>query len=647
MNRSLSRRARVVVTWMCCLAATWASDAPTQEQWQPVQSALAAKSADAGERLDAIIAKFPTWIDGHLARARLKLEGGDLVAAYASAYEALKIDGASIPAGRLAIQALGRRERYEAVYNIANRFTGYKDKDGWVNFDAASMAIAAKDLANAEKYLALAMQRAVTTTPKEFLFLEGRIALLAKDLERAEIAFQRAAGSGASDTGDKYPDALFELGRVIFARAGGYERQATRQDAYVRAESCFRRLVALQPRDAEAQMYLGRILLAQGRDLIEANEVENGKERIRAGLPPLREALNFRPGLLPAQLALGEALLQLEMYVEGIPYLESARAQGVKDRDVLFNLAQAYSATGRKAEADAIFSMIPPRTANELVSTGMAAYRAGNFASAADMLRKAADMPELLGKTEVRASALRYSGHAQRKVAETVSAKAEVDARLDAAVECYRLAGEAGDHIARRWFLAVESARDPFRAYAAGWQYLAWKSYLAPAGWAVVVGNYGPYVTGGEGLTGMRDRHPVHVLVWTLLILVPIVLFVLVRLRKPVPVEPPQPAARPPRTQVPKTEAVPTRLQTRTSTLATPTPAMPTPPPPTRPPPTSPTLPARRVPPPAGVKTPTEPLQGLAETNTPPAEQRPVTRTYKTPAPGMKTPAPGNRTRRP
>ncbi len=644
MNRTRSYPTRVVLAWACCLAvggtSAWASDAPTQEQWLPVQSALAAKSADAGARLDAIIAKFPTWIDGHLARAQLKLDGGDLIGAYASAHEALKLDGASIPAGRLAIQALGRRERYEAVYNIANRFTGYKDKEGWVNFDAASAAIAGKDLANAEKYLALAMQRAVTTTPKEFLFLEGRIALLAKDLERAEIAFQRATGSGAAGTGDRYPDALFELGRVIFARAGGYERLATRQDAYVRAEACFRRLVALQPRDAEVQMYLGRILLAQGRDLIEATEVENGKDRIRAGLPPLREALNFRPGLVPAQLALGEALLQLEMYVEGIPYLEAARAQGVNDRDVLFNLAQAYSATGRKAEADAIFETIPPRTANELISTGMAAYRAGNFARAAVMLRKAADMPELQRKTEVMASALRYSGHAERKVSETPSAKGEskieIAQRLDAASECYRLAGAAGDHLARRWFLGLESARDPDRAYAAGWQFLAWKSYLSPDGWAVVIGNYGPYVTGGQGLTGMRDRHPFHVLVWTVLALLPIVLFAFVRLRKPVPVAEPIRAPRP--ASAPATTAAP-----RTRTLAPPSPtsARPTPSPTT-----SHVPPARKVPPPAGIKTPTEPLEGVPET---PADQKPATRTYKTPAPpgpGLKTPAPG-RPRRP
>ena len=476
MNGSPSRRVLAAVALACCLAVfsanAWASDAPTQEQWLPVQNALASKSADAGERLDAIIAKFPAWIDGHLARSRLKLDGGDLVAAYASAYEALKLDGASIPAGRLAIQALSRRERYDAVYNIANRFTGYKDKEGWVNFDAASAAITAKDLANAEKYLALAMQRAVSSTPKEFLFLEGRIALQAKDLERAEIALQRAAGSG-----DGYPDALFELGRVIFARASGYERLATRQDAFVRAETCFRRLAALQPRDAEVQMYLGRILLAQGRDLIDATEIESGKDRIRTALPPLREALNFRPGLLPAQLALGESLLQLEMYSEGIPYLEAARAQGVNDRDVLFNLAQAYSAAGREAEADAIFSTIPPRSANELVGTGMAAYRAGNFANAAGMLRKAADMPELQRKTEIFSAALRYSGHANRKVAESLSAKAEVEQRNDTAAECYRLAGNAGDHLARRWYLASESTRDPYRAYAAGWQYLAWTSY--------------------------------------------------------------------------------------------------------------------------------------------------------------------------
>ncbi len=153
--------------------------------------------------------------------------------------------------------------------------------------------------------------------------------------------------------------------------------------------------------------------------------------------------------------------------------------------------------------------------------------------SAASML--AAVAADLADDPVRAAAALRFAGHAEAHQAAQVRAAGgkaeEAEALLDAAREHWRTAGGQPDYNAQHAYLAQETARSAKLGYAAGWQYLAWNSYLAPAGWAAVIGNYGTTVTDGRGFAGLWETHPVHAVVWGLLVLVPFILF-LVGLRR-------------------------------------------------------------------------------------------------------------------
>jgi hypothetical protein len=114
--------------------------------------------------------------------------------------------------------------------------------------------------------------------------------------------------------------------------------------------------------------------------------------------------------------------------------------------------------------------------------------------------------------------------------------------------ERYLVAGDDGDLMARRHYLHVEGAISAERGYLAGWRFISWNGIGAVDGWLAIAGNYGATVTHGKGIPGLVGHHPLHALVWGILLLGPLLLAVTGWLRgdKPQPLPPPPPRPEPP-----------------------------------------------------------------------------------------------------
>ena len=124
-----------------------------------------------------------------------------------------------------------------------------------------------------------------------------------------------------------------------------------------------------------------------------------------------------------------------------------------------------------------------------------------------------------LDDAERRAMVQRTLGHLYIDQAREVDDVSERNALQDRAAKQYFAAGEAGDLIARRHYLAAECARSAERGYEAGWQFMTWNGMLAVDGWLAVFGNYGATVTAGKGIPGLLDQHPAHAVVWGIIVL--------------------------------------------------------------------------------------------------------------------------------
>jgi tetratricopeptide (TPR) repeat protein len=535
------RRATFIAPLLALCIAMPAVETPTREQWEPVKTALDSEQAGAEAQLDALLAKFPNWSDGHLVRAQRKAAQQDWAGTWDSAKKALTLDRTNAPAGAVGIQAKGQLAASDAsliphIEMIAKYFTDATDKDGWVAYQAAFAFTSLNQLDKAAIWLDTARTRLnKMPQPKEFLFLDGRIATLSKDLLRGEASFSRAVAADPA-----YWDAWYELGRVRLALGGKVVKAEDKRKLLADARDCFDRLTKQDPKDDEALTYLGRTELATGRVLEEAGELSAAENRYADASQALAAALRLKPDHLPTRLALGETESRRRRYAEALPYLQAAVDQGVTDRDVLFNLATALTNVGRAGDAQAILAKAGAKTGSELVTAGMSAYRAGNLAFAADLLTRAAAMDDVTADPQIAGSSLRFAGHALRRQAEAVAmptegpvaeATAKREKLLDDAAERYRAAGDLRDWAARRWYIGVQTERSPDLAYAAGWQQVSWGSGFTTDGWGLVIGNYGAAATGGKGLGGMWDRKPLHVIIWGLLILLPVGLFTWSRLR--------------------------------------------------------------------------------------------------------------------
>lgn len=513
-----------LVLLMSAGAPLRAADAPTADEWAPVEAALNAGDASAPAKLTALIAAHPRWADGLRTLAQIQLRQGDRANAATNARKALEIAPTDASAAAVAVQALGGNGQVAEAYAIADQFTGAKDPQGWVNFYAAAVALDADDRKKAGLYLALAMGR-TKTPPAEFAFLDARISDQAGDLPRAEAGFQRAVAANP-----RLWDAWYALGVVQLRLAD--QGPGIRRDWLAKSEASFVKLTANVPKEPLGWLGLGRTQLSLGQDLLTTNE-DDGKAKAREAVRSLRNALELRADLRDAHLNLGVALLIGGNHQEAITSLLKARELGATDRNLGFNLMLAYQQAGKAAEFEAEAKSVQATSVGERITLGMGFFKSGSYELAIQLLEAA--LPDVEGDRERSGQVHRFVGHAHAALAERArkraataddktAALAEVDRELDAARDAWRKAGSYGDHTAQRFFMGQESARSPRHGYDAGWQRLAWHSYLSLDGWMLVTGNYGGAVTGGQGLPGMWARHPVHVCIWGALIFLPFVL---------------------------------------------------------------------------------------------------------------------------
>ncbi len=518
------------------LPAGTKASAPSQAEWAPVQQALDSQAPDAQASLTALLRTYPNWADGNKALARLLIDQGKAAEALPAAKRANQLAPDDIEALRIQVRALAdlqRKAEITALMNVA----AAKDAKGWLHYEAGIAAVAFGDGAAAETYLKAAKSRGGAKVPAEFLFLDSRVAILARDYPRAELAL----GSATTQQPDFW-DGWYELGRVRLVLADTAP-DGQRDDWVKKAGEAFAVVAKNVPGDVNARVGLSRAALEQAKLLVAQGDDAQAGSSVRTAVTHLKQAIELNPNLAEIYVLLGDAQLRLEDWPAAAAALEHAQQLGAKDRNLTFNLAIAWQQTGKNAEADALLKTVTASSPAEQVTIGLGAYRSHNWLLAANLLTAVADKLDDQG---ARAATWRVIGHAHSRLAAAKTAKPEDQEReLDAATAAYKQAGDLIDFPARRFFLATEAARSPERAYAAAWQAISW-DYLDLSAWGLAVANYGAAKTGGQGLGGMAHRAPLHLAAWGLLTVIPLGLFAwgLLR-RKPAVIErrgaPPKP----------------------------------------------------------------------------------------------------------
>ena len=495
-----------------------AADVPTAEQWTPIKQALANHDPDALNQLQALVAQYPTWPSGYRELAKQQIRAQQYDQALASATKALSLDGSEVEAASAEVQALTALGRYPDVWMALDSFTG-KDVGGWLHYYGAKAAIQAKDLPRADRLLKEARERAVNTAPLEFFFLEARMDWARGDLEAARVALEQATQSHA----DSYV-AWYELGRVELAEADGETSQSA--ELIGNAVTHFEQAQTGLPKDANLLYGLGYARYEQAKLLLASDE-DQANADLRSAAVVLSQALDAEPDFALAHLVLGNVQVQLGLYGDAIPHLQRAQALGISDRASLFNLALALEKTGDRAGAAAILAANPAHTPGEQIQVAMGAYHDHNYLLAAKMLEDVA--PNLQGDTERQAAVYRYIGHSYRLTADHASlhnlADPDREAQLDAAAAAYLTAAGLRDYNAEESYLALQTGRGPDTGFPASWHYLGWRSYLSLTGWMGLIGNYGPWLSGGGGVHGAFNRHPLQTVGWGVALVLPFGLF--------------------------------------------------------------------------------------------------------------------------
>ncbi|MBA3701060.1 MAG: tetratricopeptide repeat protein [Planctomycetes bacterium] len=504
----------------------WSADAPTAEEWSGVEQALNEDAPDASAKLSALVAAYPRWSDGHRTLAQVLLRQGKADAALTAAKQAMASAPSDANAAAVAIQALGALQRPADAFAIADQFIGDKDPQGWVNFRAAEVALNSGDRAKADLHLSLANGRVKKSPPAEFAYLDARISAAAGDLDRAEVSLNRALAANP-----RLWDAWYELG-VVQLRQADAKTASTRREYLDKAIASFGKVTAIHGKDALAWLGLGRAQVTLAQDLL-IDRADEGRALAAKAAASLKNAVDLNDGLRDAHLNLGVALLVDEHHEQAITHLLRARDLGSTSRTLGFNLMLAYQKAGRAAEFEAEARNVQAVSTAEKLTAGIGFFRAGNHALAVELLTSA--LPELTDSERVAATN-RFIGHAHAAHAASLLTRADTDptateAELDRAREAWRKAGNHKDYPAQRFFMAQETARSPELGYAAGWQHLTWHGYTSLDGWSSVVGNYGGAMTGGQGLPGMWQRHPVHLIVWGVLAFLPLCLALFAFLR--------------------------------------------------------------------------------------------------------------------
>ena len=563
--------------------SVWSADAPTAEEWNPVEQALSEDTATAEAKLAALIAAYPRWVDGQRTMAGWRMRHGQADEALASAKQALTLNPSDAAAAAIVVQALGVLHRPGEAFALADKFIGEKDPNGWVNFRAAEVALDMKDRAKAELHLSLASGRA-KTPPAEFAFLDARISAAAGDLDRAEVSLNRAVAANP-----RLWDGWYELG-VVQLRQAERKTLVSRREYLQRSEASFTKVTAVHTKDALSWFGLGRAQLIQAQDVL-ADHPDDARALAAKAVAQLRNAVQIKDDLRDAHMNLGVALLIGDQHEQAITHLLKARNLGLVDRTLDFNVMLAYQKAGRSAEFEAEAKKVQAVSPAEKLTAGIGFFRAGNFAFSSQLLTSAlADLGE---DRERIAATYRYIGHAHAGIAAAEKARTGSDQKvlneqLDLARDAYKKAGNMKDFSAQHFYLAQETQRSPSNGYEAGWQQLEWDGYTSIDGWSAVLGNYGGAMTGGEGIVGMWNRHLFHLIAWGILAFLPLC-FALVSFLRPRREEEervnsvdrrpksepivranrtPAPATRPPATRPPATQSPGTRAPVPTKSAS-------------------------------------------------------------------------------
>ena len=511
----------IVSAFLLAPGCLFAGDAPTQAEWAPVAAEIDKGGFEAVTMLTDITTKYPKWADGHRALALAKLRSGDAKGSYGSAKIALTINPADIDAGVIGMRALAQQNRKDAAFMVANLFTDATDTGGQVAGEAAMIALQAADTGQLAKYIELAKARAKGAANPVLSFITARQALIAKDLTGAASALEQAIALRPD-----YRDAIFELGRVRTAMALAQQDASKATELYNTSAEAFNQAARLDSRDAASRFGLGRARLEHGKLMIADGKTAAGEAMLRTALTAFDDGLMIVADDVDAKLWKGDTLLRLQRYREAVPCLRLAFNSGVTDRTLPFNLALALTKSDKGDEAKEVLETLKAETPAEQLTLAMTVFSLKNWTIASDMFEKALKNNDGLPEGPQRNSAFRYYGHCQRELAALEQDPVQRETYINEAVGAYQTAGDGGDFVARRWYLAIQAERSPLKAFEAGKKDRDWYGFFSLSAWKLLAGNYGHKVTRGEGFGGAFSYGLAHVCLWSLLAFIPLGLFV-------------------------------------------------------------------------------------------------------------------------
>lgn len=515
--------------------------APAEDRWQPVQTQLNEGNDQAAlPLLTAIVADFPEWGHGWLKRAEVQERLGNLAAALEDAQKghALVPDDA-VYASTVA-RLLVRLDRFQEAIDLYRTFVPRKDPQGWVHYYAAEAAFQLGNSDEASTFLRGALNNSGSEVPAEFRFLDARILERAGDLSGSAAAFRR----GLRDI-PEHASQWFNLGIIYRGLAADGD-----PDAAQNAVDCFSRSVRLAPADPYAWFALGQSYV-DVQDFVPAeSNLRQALDRFQAaGISQGMELALTHGSYGLAHLRLAERGNIAGSYAEALTHLRQAEQLGLSDAPLYNNMLAAAIGAQREASTDGEREQ-HTRTAESIIQgpggaflspaiLGINYYQSGlshaqdNPAVAHREALLAVEMLERAAQTDDQdqAAVLRFQGHAHALAADTAHALSQsatdddnaaatdwtaiIEQQLDAGRDAYAAAAALGDGVAQLHYLARESSRSPRHAYAAGWRFLGWRSYIHPKGWTTVIANYGL----AEGW-----RSPISIAVWTILLLICLIL---------------------------------------------------------------------------------------------------------------------------
>ncbi|TVR12203.1 MAG: tetratricopeptide repeat protein [Planctomycetota bacterium] len=510
--------------------ASGESLAPSADEWSPVEQALEqGADAEALDLLDRIISNYPEWDYGHLRRAETLERHGHLERALVDATRAFELDATNAANASTAARLFILNGQSAQALEIHTAFSG-RDSDGWVAYYAAEAAFALQDIETAETILSGALRRLGNDIPAEFRFLHGRILEANGDLHGAAASYRRGLG-----TSSEHADQWFNLGAIHrrLARDGN-------DASWEHAIEAFGEAARLASEDPSTWFALGQTYLDHGNFLRAERNLKRAIDQFDSqGITQGRELATAHAGYGMSLLRLAERGNVAGDYQAALQHLEQAEALGVADAALYNNMLAAAIGAQREASdpeqaaamtrrSEAIMNG-PGAEYISSVNLGLAYFNSAlnhvesNPETAWREARLATEM--LLRESENNnhphlPALWRYIGHAWALAADSAEYAAAEDGEqasdwierreeaLNNAAAAYRRAGHLRDGIAQRHYLGREADRGPQHAVSAGWQYLKWRTFIAPQAWGVVLTNYG---------ASEIWRRPVHTGVWALL----------------------------------------------------------------------------------------------------------------------------------